>query len=131
MLVLTRKQQQQIQVGEGVTITILRIKGGSVRIGIEAPSDVRIIRSELSPHDSEEAAEESTPAVSAPSQEESELTATDFEDEGCEGYKIVSFRVMGDSQESSSKPQSEEMATNSRIQSMRDFMALRSSHSLD
>jgi len=128
MLVLTRKQQQQIQVGEGVTITILRIKGGSVRIGIEAPSDVRIIRSELSPHETEEAAEESIPA---PSDEEANLTSADLGDEECEGYKIVSFRVMGDSQEASSKPPAEEMATNSRVQSMRDFMALRSSHSLD
>lgn len=128
MLVLTRKQQQQIQVGEGVTITILRIKGGSVRIGIEAPSDVRIIRSELSPHDTEETPEDTTPAELASTLEETSLEA---DDEGCEGYKIVSFRVMGDSPEASSKPKTEEMATNARIQSMRDFMAVRSSHSLD
>lgn len=47
MLVLTRKLQQQIQIGDHVTITILQVKGGQVRIGIEAPKNVRIVRSEL------------------------------------------------------------------------------------
>jgi carbon storage regulator CsrA len=47
MLVLTRKLQQQIKIGEQVTITILRVKGQTVRVGIEAPRDVRVIRGEL------------------------------------------------------------------------------------
>ena len=47
MLVLTRKQAEQIQIGENVVITILRVKGQSVRIGIEAPRDVRVLRAEL------------------------------------------------------------------------------------
>jgi carbon storage regulator CsrA len=47
MLVLTRKATEQIQIGENVMITILRIKGQSVRIGIEAPREVRVIRAEL------------------------------------------------------------------------------------
>jgi carbon storage regulator CsrA len=47
VLVLTRKTQQQIQIGDNITITILRVKGNSVRIGIAAPRDARIIRSEL------------------------------------------------------------------------------------
>ena len=47
MLVLTRKAQQQIQIGEHVTLTIVRVKGQTVRIGIEAPKEVRVIRSEL------------------------------------------------------------------------------------
>jgi carbon storage regulator CsrA len=49
MLVLTRKLQQQIKIGEQVTITILRVKGQTVRVGIEAPRDVRVVRGEL-PH---------------------------------------------------------------------------------
>lgn len=52
MLVLTRKPQEQIRVGEDVVITILRIKGQSVRIGIEAPPTVSLLRAELSPHQS-------------------------------------------------------------------------------
>lgn len=47
MLVLTRKPRQEIQIGNGVTITVLRVKGQSVRIGIEAPNDIRIVRGEL------------------------------------------------------------------------------------
>src|SRR5262245_2171403 len=47
MLVLTRKATEQIQIGENVVITILRIKGQSVRIGIEAPREVRVVRAEL------------------------------------------------------------------------------------
>jgi carbon storage regulator CsrA len=46
MLVLTRKVQQQIQVGQDITITIVRIKGNTVRVGIEAPRSVRVARGE-------------------------------------------------------------------------------------
>jgi|SRR5262245_6992765 len=47
MLVLTRKLQQQIKIGEQVTVTILRVKGNTVRVGVEAPRDVRVVRGEL------------------------------------------------------------------------------------
>ena len=47
MLVLTRKLQEQIRIGDNVTITVLRVKGQAVRIGIEAPRDVRVVRGEL------------------------------------------------------------------------------------
>jgi carbon storage regulator CsrA len=47
MLVLTRKAKQQIQIGPYVTVTILQIKGQSVRVGIEAPKDVTVLRTEL------------------------------------------------------------------------------------
>ncbi|MCA9248570.1 MAG: carbon storage regulator [Planctomycetales bacterium] len=47
MLVLTRKQRQQIQIGENITVTILRVKGSTVRLGIEAPDGIRVLRSEL------------------------------------------------------------------------------------
>ena len=47
MLVLTRKLQESIRVGDSVTVTILRVKGNTVRVGIEAPDQVRIVRSEL------------------------------------------------------------------------------------
>lgn len=47
MLVLTRKTQQQIQIGENIVITILHVKGQAVRVGIEAPRDVRVIRAEI------------------------------------------------------------------------------------
>lgn len=47
MLVLSRKQDQKIQIGEDISITVIEVKGKYVRLGIEAPREVRIIRTEL------------------------------------------------------------------------------------
>ncbi len=49
MLVLGRKEEQTIQIGDDVQITILRINGNSVKVGIQAPDQVRILRGELTP----------------------------------------------------------------------------------
>jgi len=51
MLVLTRKMTEQIQVGENVTITVLSVKGRTVRLGIEAPQSVRVLRTEVQARD--------------------------------------------------------------------------------
>jgi carbon storage regulator len=48
MLVLTRKYQEKIRIGDNITITVLRTKGKAVRLGIEAPPEVPVIRGELS-----------------------------------------------------------------------------------
>lgn len=48
MLVLCRKSQEKIQIGENIVITVLQIKGNTVRLGIEAPRDVHVLRTELS-----------------------------------------------------------------------------------
>jgi carbon storage regulator len=47
MLVLTRKYQEKIRIGDNITITVLRTKGKAVRLGIEAPANVPVIRGEL------------------------------------------------------------------------------------
>lgn len=47
MLVLTRKLQETIKIGDDVTIYVLRVKGNTVRLGIDAPRQVRVIRGEL------------------------------------------------------------------------------------
>ena len=47
MLVLTRKEGEQILIGEDITVRIVLIDKGKVRIGIEAPRDVKILRAEL------------------------------------------------------------------------------------
>jgi carbon storage regulator CsrA len=47
MLVLSRKTRQQILIGDNITVTILLVKGQVVRVGIEAPRDVRVLRAEL------------------------------------------------------------------------------------
>ena len=49
VLVLTRKISERIQIGDDVTLTIVRIDGNKVRIGIEAPDTVKIKRDELPP----------------------------------------------------------------------------------
>ena len=47
MLVLTRKQNEKIRIGDEITITVLRTKGKGVRLGIEAPAHVNVLRGEL------------------------------------------------------------------------------------
>lgn len=49
MLVLSRKVGERLVIGDNITVVINRIAGNRVTIGIEAPSDVRIVRGELSP----------------------------------------------------------------------------------
>ncbi len=51
MLVLTRKLQEQILIGNDVVITILQVRGQAVRVGIQAPRTVRVLRAELSSND--------------------------------------------------------------------------------
>lgn len=47
MLVLTRKEGEALMIGDQVRLTVLSVKGGQVRVGIEAPRDVEINREEL------------------------------------------------------------------------------------
>jgi carbon storage regulator len=47
MLVLTRREGEGILIGEGTEVTVLEVKGSSVRIGIDAPPEIRIYRKEL------------------------------------------------------------------------------------
>jgi carbon storage regulator len=46
-LILSRKVNEKIQLGNDVTITITKIKGGRVHVAIEAPKEVKIRRGEL------------------------------------------------------------------------------------
>ncbi len=47
MLVLSRKLKQEILIGDNVKVTVLKVKGNTVRLGIEAPRDVHVVRGEL------------------------------------------------------------------------------------
>ena len=47
MLVFTRRLGEQIQIGDQITVTVTRVDDGQVRIGIEAPAGVTIVREEL------------------------------------------------------------------------------------
>ena len=47
MLVLTRKSGEGILIGDDISIKIIDIKGGAIRIGIDAPKDKKIYRQEI------------------------------------------------------------------------------------
>lgn len=58
MLVLTRKPAETIRIGDDIVIKVIKTGKGTVRIGIEAPANVRVMRGEL--------VEESTPVPVIP-----------------------------------------------------------------
>ena len=47
MLVLSRQKDESIMIGDGIRITIVDIRGDKVRIGISAPKDVKVFRTEI------------------------------------------------------------------------------------
>jgi carbon storage regulator len=58
MLVLSRKVGEKILIGDNISVTVVRIGQGGVRIGIEAPADLEVVREELK-------AADATPDVAA------------------------------------------------------------------
>jgi len=81
MLVLTRKLQETIKIGDQVTIHILRVKGNTVRLGIDAPRQIRVVRGELA--DKEAAVDEQLAAKTPVNS--SETREADAEDPVVEG----------------------------------------------
>jgi carbon storage regulator len=51
MLVLSRKQTERIKLGDSIIVTVVRVCGDKVRLGIEAPPDVVVLRDELTPNE--------------------------------------------------------------------------------
>lgn len=49
MLVLSRKMGERIVIEPGIEIAVVEIRGGRVRIGIDAPEHIRVLRSEVAP----------------------------------------------------------------------------------
>ncbi len=47
MLVLSRKQSERIRVGSDIVVTVVRVAGDKVRLGIEVPANVLVLRDEL------------------------------------------------------------------------------------
>lgn len=47
MLILSRRESECICLGDDIVLTIVRVNGDKVRIGIEAPANVKILRNEL------------------------------------------------------------------------------------
>lgn len=49
MLVLSRRESERIKLGDSIVVTVVRVSGDKVRLGIEAPADMLVLREELGP----------------------------------------------------------------------------------
>lgn len=49
MLILSRRETERVRLGDSIVVTIVRVSGDKVRLGIEAPPDVLVLRDELQP----------------------------------------------------------------------------------
>ncbi len=49
MLVLSRRESERIKLGDSIVVTVVRVAGDRVRLGIEAPADMLVLREELEP----------------------------------------------------------------------------------
>ena len=47
MLVLSRRERERIRLGESIVVTIVRVSGDTVRLGLEAPAEELVLRDEL------------------------------------------------------------------------------------
>lgn len=47
MLVLQRRRDQRIKIGDDITITVVEVDGGKVKLGIEAPKETQVHREEI------------------------------------------------------------------------------------
>lgn len=54
MLVLSRRERERIKLGDAIVVTVVRVAGDRVRLGIEAPSEILILRQELEPEQTPE-----------------------------------------------------------------------------
>jgi carbon storage regulator len=77
MLVLTRKRAETIQIGDQIFIKVIRTGRTSVKIGIEAPANVRVIRGELLEEPDRATSAESTWCPSDSEQPEVMMTCSD------------------------------------------------------
>lgn len=50
MLVLSRRENESIKLGDSIVITVVRVAGDKVRLGIEAPANMLVLRQELEPN---------------------------------------------------------------------------------
>ena len=47
MLILSRKVDEKIKIGDNITITLIEVRGDQVKIGVEAPNNVKVFRQEV------------------------------------------------------------------------------------
>lgn len=87
MLVLTRKQGEQIRIGDDVVITVVRTKGKGVRLGIQAPAHIPVLRGEIGRAIGDETTQQSSDAADEHSAEQDESWPT-----GGDLYKVIHAR---------------------------------------
>lgn len=78
MLVLTRKIDESITIGHSITVSVLEVKGNQVKLGVKAPKDIPINRTEVY----EKIMSENIKASQAPTDLDQFLTSIDFQKEG-------------------------------------------------
>lgn len=54
MLILSRKAGERIKLGDSIMVTVIGVSGDKVRVGIQAPADILVLRDELKPHREEQ-----------------------------------------------------------------------------
>ena len=47
MLILSRKVDEKIKIGQDITLTIIEVRGDQVKVGVEAPKNIRVVRQEV------------------------------------------------------------------------------------
>ncbi|MCA9106522.1 MAG: carbon storage regulator [Planctomycetales bacterium] len=62
MLVLSRKVGERILIGNNIAVTVVRLASGGVRLGIEAPPDMPVVREELAQQMKQESSASQVPA---------------------------------------------------------------------
>ncbi|MHC4404568.1 MAG: carbon storage regulator [Planctomycetota bacterium] len=51
MLILSRRERERIRLGDSIMVTVVQVTGDRVRLGIDAPPNIRVLRDELEPYD--------------------------------------------------------------------------------
>lgn len=75
MLILTRKRNESIKIGGDILIKVVQTKSGLVKLGIEAPADVRVLRGELSEYETVASVSSKNPHVISQAPSQGELQA--------------------------------------------------------
>jgi|GEM_PF-1064519 len=87
MLVLTRKRAESIKIGNDIVIKVIQTSRGTVKLGIEAPAHVRVLRAEL-----DEFAPLSSAAVAVPVVADDDAAETDEDpDASVDGERYIDF----------------------------------------
>ena len=76
MLILTRRVGETVMIGEDVTVTVLRVKGNQVRLGVNAPKSISVQREEIFHRIKRESAESSEKVEKAETAEKAEAEPT-------------------------------------------------------